>query len=269
MQTVNYQYAELLKEILANGKVRNDRTGVGTISTFSPSKLVFDLQQGFPLLSLKKVSLKNIATELIWMLKGDTNTAYLHQHGCKIWDEWADADGNLGKIYGHQWRNLKGNDQIQSLIHNIKNDPFSRRLIVNAWNASDLKEMRLTPCHCFFQCYVDSGKLHLKLVQRSWDVFLGAPYNIASYALLMHILARETGLFVGRLIIEAGDAHIYKNHLPQVEELLSRCNSYTQFQPMPALVFNTENTQFDKYAPTDFSLVGYNPLPAIPAPVAI
>ena len=269
MQTVNYQYAQLLDQILTHGKERNDRTGVGTISLFSPQKLEFDLQRGFPLLSLKKVSLKNIATELLWFLRGDTNTAYLHEHGCKIWDAWADADGNLGKIYGYQWRRLPENDQIQTLINGIKNDPFSRRLIVNAWNAAELKDMNLTPCHCFFQCYVDCGYLHLKLVQRSWDVFLGAPYNIASYALLMHILARETGLFVGRLIIEAGDAHIYKNHLPQVKELLSRCNSHTQFQPQPALVFNTENTAFDGYAPSDFSLVGYNPLPAIHAPVAV
>jgi len=269
MQTVNYQYAELLDQILTHGKERADRTGVGTISLFSPQRLEFNLQNGFPLLSLKKVSIKNIATELLWFLRGDTNTAYLHQHGCKIWDDWADENGDLGKIYGFQWRRLAGNDQIKSLIHNIKNDPFSRRLIVSAWNAEQLKDMNLTPCHCFFQCYVDSGKLDLKLVQRSWDVFLGAPYNIASYALLMHILARETGLFVGRLIIEAGDAHIYKNHVSQVRELLERCNSHTQFRPDPTLLIATENTAFDGYEPTDFKLIGYNPLPPISAPVAV
>lgn len=269
-QTVNYQYAELLKEILANGKVRKDRTGVGTISTFSPSKLVFDLQQGFPLLSLKKVSLKNIATELIWMLKGDTNIEYLHQHNCKIWDDWADGEGNLGKIYGHQWRNLAGNDQMQTLVDNIKNDPFSRRLIVNAWNASELKEMSLTPCHCFFQCYVDEGKLDLSVMLRAADFFIGTPYNIAQYALLTHILARATGLRVGRLIVNfVGDAHIYLNHLKQVEELLSRCNDKTMYDDMPTLVINTENTVFDKYEPNDFKVIGYDPLPAIHAPIAV
>lgn len=270
MSTVNFQYARLLKEILYSGnKERQDRTGVGTISVFSPQRLEFDLRDGFPIVSLKKVSIKNIATELIWMLNGDTNTAFLHQHNCKIWDDWADSEGNLGKIYGHQWRNLEGNDQMQNLINGIKNDPFSRRHIVNAWNANELGQMSLTPCHAFFQCYVDNGYLDLVMYQRSWDTFLGASYNIAQYALLNHIIARATGLQPRRLIINAGDAHIYLNHKEQVKELLSRCDFDTMYGKMPTLVIDTDNTTFDKYEPKHFKLVGYEPLPPIHAPIAV
>ena len=215
------QYLELLEDIMKNGVDGSDRTGTGTRSVFG-RQLRFDLQQGFPLVTTKKLHLKSIIYELLWFIKGDTNIQYLKDNGVKIWDGWADENGDLGNIYGKQWRDCNGVDQLQVAINNIKNDPKSRRIIVDSWNVGELGTMALTPCHCLFQFYVANGKLSCQLYQRSADVFLGVPFNIASYALLTHMIANICDLEVGEFIHTFGDAHIYNNHFNQVKTQLSR-----------------------------------------------
>jgi len=263
------QYNQLLLSIMQYGVQRQDRTGVGTVSLFAPSQLRFNLSKGLPLVGVKKVSFKNIVTELLWIIKGDTNTKFLKDNKCTIWDEWADENGDLGKIYGYQWRKANGIDQIKNLIQGLKTDPFSRRHIVSAWNVSELKEMALTPCHHLFQCYVTKAKegkdlLSLHLSQRSADTFIGLPYNIASYAILTELLARAAGLRAGELIISLGDAHIYANHIDQCKEIANRMPP-----PMPTLKINTENTDIDNYEIADFELVGYTHLGIVKGDVAV
>ena len=216
-------YLELLQHIIDNGTKKSDRTGTGTTSCFG-YQMRFDLQKGFPMVTTKKLHVKSIIYELLWFLKGDTNIAYLKEHGVRIWDEWADADGNLGPVYGHQWRSWTGADgqtydQIKDVLHQIKTNPDSRRMIVNAWNVADLPKMKLSPCHALFQFYVANGKLSCQLYQRSADVFLGVPFNIASYALLTHMVAQVTNLKVGDFVHSLGDAHLYLNHLEQAREI--------------------------------------------------
>lgn len=280
--TAESQYLDIAAHILTHGEERQDRTGTGTKSLFSPPAINIDLNEGFPLLTTKEVDFKNICTELFWMLNGDTNIAYLKKHGCNIWNEWADADGDLGWVYGKQWRtwedyqtgvDIDGEpclndiatiDQISELIDGLQNNPYSRRHIVSAWNVGELNYMNLPPCHCFFQCYVSSKGLSLKMYQRSADWFLGVPYNIASYALLTHLLAHRVGLPVHRLIITYGDAHIYKNHVKQVKKQLIR-DSYE----LPKLeVLKTTGILTDMQH--DFvKLTGYKHHPAIRAKVSV
>lgn len=256
-------YHTLLKTILEEGTNKSDRTGTGTRSIFG-YQMRFNLQKGFPLLTTKKVHFKSIVHELIWFLKGDTNIKYLKENGVSIWDEWADENGNLGRVYGAQWRNFGGIDQINDLLHSLKNNPDSRRMIVSAWNPVDVPQMALPPCHTLWQCYVADGKLSLQLYQRSADVFLGLPFNIASYALLTHMLAQVSGLEVGDLIMTLGDAHLYKNHFEQTNLQLTR-----EERELPTLELNKEiNSIFDfKYE--DIVVKNYNPHPAIKAPVAV
>jgi len=268
-----YQYQELLQSILNYGQQREDRTGVGTVSLFAPAQMRFNLNKGFPLVGVKKVSLKNVAAELLWMLSGSTNTKDLKAilPSCKIWDAWADKDGDLGKIYGYQWRKADGIDQVAKLIAGIKGDPFSRRHIVNSWNVRDLPEMALTPCHNEFQCYVSKANdggvnyLSLRVGVRSNDFFIGTPYNIAQYALLTHLIARATGLRVGELVyIATGDAHIYLAHLEQVKTLLQRTPP-----AMPKLIIKTDNTDIDGYNLNDFALDGYTHLGELKGEIAV
>ncbi len=256
-------YHTLLKTILEEGTNKSDRTGTGTRSIFG-YQMRFNLQKGFPLLTTKKVHLKSIVHELIWFLKGDTNIKYLKENGVSIWDEWADENGNLGKVYGAQWRNFGGIDQINELVYSLKNNPDSRRMIVSAWNPVDVPTMALPPCHTLWQCYVADNKLSLQLYQRSADVFLGLPFNIASYALLTHMLAQVSGLEVGDLIMTLGDAHLYSNHFEQANLQLSR-----EERELPTLEINKEiNSIFDfKYE--DIIIKNYNPHPAIKAKVAV
>ena len=265
------QYHDLLKEVLYHGTESEDRTGTGTVSLFSPKEMHFDLRHGFPLVTTKKVFWKGVVEELLWFLRGETNIKSLVDKGVHIWDEWADKDGNLGPVYGAQWRDWGGFDkktfgidQIANLIQGIKDDPFSRRHIISAWNVADLDRMALAPCHCFFQVYVRDGRLSLKLYQRSADLFLGVPFNIASYALLTHLLAHQTGLKPGKFIHSFGDAHIYLNHMDQVQQQLRR-------HPMdlPKLHIYTQHDDISKYEFGDFILEGYDPWPAIKAPVAV
>lgn len=264
------QYKNLLTEIMQRGQRRSERTGTGAVSLFAPQELRFNLEEGFPILTTKKVHFKSVVTELLWFLKGSTNTAFLNRNGVTIWDEWADENGELGAVYGKQWRKWTTQhgariDQIAGLIDQLKTNPTSRRHIVSAWNVADLDKMALPPCHAFFQCYVDnSGGLDLKMYQRSADAFLGVPFNIASYALLCHLLARAASLKPRRLIISFGDAHIYNNHFEQVETLLSRPPL-----ELPTLKFNTDNTDIDSYNISDFELHNYKPHPAIKAPIAV
>lgn len=256
-------YHTLLKTILEEGADKSDRTGTGTRSIFG-YQMRFNLQKGFPLLTTKKVHFKSIVHELIWFLKGDTNIKYLKDNGVSIWDEWADENGNLGRVYGAQWRNFGGIDQINDLLNSLKNNPDSRRMIVSAWNPVDVPNMALPPCHTLWQCYVADGKLSLQLYQRSADVFLGLPFNIASYALLTHMLAQVSGLEVGDLIMTLGDAHLYKNHFEQANLQLTR-----EERELPTLELNKEiNSIFDfKYE--DIVVKNYNPHAAIKAPVAV
>ena len=261
------QYIQFLKHILSNGVKKSDRTGTGTLSTFG-YQMRFDLQQGFPLMTTKKVHTKSIIYELLWFLRGDSNLKYLQQHGVSIWNEWADPDGNLGPIYGKQWRNWetkKGQsiDQISNLIEGIKQDPDSRRHIVNAWNVGELAEMALSPCHILFQFYVANGKLSCQLYQRSADAFLGVPFNIASYALLVHMIAQQCALDVGEFIWTGGDCHLYLNHLPQANIQILR-----ERYPLPRLKMNQKNSIND-YQYEDFQFIGYQSHPHIKAPVAI
>ncbi|MDD5152605.1 MAG: thymidylate synthase [Candidatus Pacebacteria bacterium] len=262
------QYQDLLKHILKNGVKKKDRTGVGTLSVFGYN-MRFDLSKGFPLLTTKKVPFRLIVHELLWFLKGDTNIKYLVDNDVHIWDEWADKDGNLGPVYGHQWRKWQGadgkiHDQISSLIEQIKNNPSSRRLIISAWNVADLPKMALAPCHCLFQFYVAKGKLSCQLYQRSCDTFLGVPFNIASYSLLTMMIAKVCGLRPGEFVWDGGDVHLYLNHIKQAKLLLSR-----RPRPLPRVVINPKIKDIFKFKFEDFKLVGYNPHEAIKAQIAV
>jgi thymidylate synthase len=262
------QYLDLLQHILDNGAHKTDRTGTGTQSVFG-YQMRFDLQQGFPLVTTKKVHLKSIIHELLWFLKGETNIAYLKDHNVKIWDEWADENGELGPVYGKQWRSWEGKDgkvidQVTDLIKQIKTSPDSRRLIISAWNVADLPEMALMPCHTLFQFYVADGKLSCQLYQRSADVFLGVPFNIASYALLTMMIAQVCDLEPGDFIHTFGDVHIYSNHQEQVQLQLSR----TPF-PLPQMKLNAAVKDIFGFSFEDFTLENYQSHPAIKAPVAV
>jgi len=261
-------YLEFLSHILKNGVAKTDRTGTGTISTFG-YQMRFDLQQGFPLVTTKKVHLKSIIHELLWFLRGDTNTKYLNENGVTIWDEWADSQGNLGPVYGKQWRAWRmadGNtvDQVARVITEIKTNPDSRRLIISAWNVGELAEMKLPPCHLLIQFYVANKKLSCQLYQRSADAFLGVPFNIASYALLTHMIAQQCDLMVGEFVWTGGDCHIYSNHLEQVKLQLSR----TPLAP-PKLIIKNMPASISDYKFEDFEVVGYEFHPPIKAPVAV
>ena len=262
------QYLNLLRHILKNGVVKADRTGTGTISTFG-YQMRFNLADGFPLVTTKKVHLKSIIHELLWFLAGDTNVKYLQDNGVRIWNEWADAQGNLGHIYGYQWRSwpdYRGGhiDQIADVVKTIRENPDSRRIIVSAWNVADIDNMNLPPCHCFFQFYVAEGRLSVQLYQRSADCFLGVPFNIASYALLTMMMAQVCDLRPGDFIHTLGDAHIYLNHLEQVELQLQR-----QPRPLPRMVINPEVKDIFAFRYDDFHLEDYDPWPSIKAPVSV
>ena len=261
-------YLELLQHILNKGTRKQDRTGTGTISTFG-YQMRFDLQKGFPLVTTKKLHLRSIIYELLWFLKGDTNIKYLNDHKVRIWNEWADENGDLGPVYGHQWRswgapNGKHIDQISEIIDQIKNNPDSRRIIVSAWNVADIPQMALAPCHALFQFYVADGKLSLQLYQRSADVFLGVPFNIASYCLLLHMVAQVCNLKVGEFIHTFGDVHIYNNHIDQVNLQLTR-----EPRPLPTLKLNPDRKDIFSFKYEDFSIDGYDPHPHIKAEVAV
>jgi thymidylate synthase len=262
------QYQQLLKHILDNGVDKNDRTGTGTRSVFA-YQMRFNLQDGFPLVTTKKCHLKSIIYELLWFLQGDTNIKYLTEHSVKIWDEWADENGDLGPVYGKQWRSWQGFDgqvvdQIKELIHQIKTNPDSRRMIVSAWNVAELPKMKLMPCHCLFQFYVANNKLSCQLYQRSADVFLGVPFNIASYALLTMMIAQVCDLEVGEFIWTGGDTHLYSNHFEQTNLQLTR----TPF-PLPTMKINGEVKDIFSFKFEDFELLNYQCHPAIKAPVAV
>jgi thymidylate synthase len=261
-------YHDLMRHVLEQGHKKEDRTGTGTLSVFG-YQMRFDLAEGFPLLTTKKVHLKSIIYELLWFLQGSTNIAYLKAHGVTIWDEWADANGNLGPVYGYQWRNWPKPDgthidQITQVINAINKNPDSRRLIVSAWNVADVDQMKLPPCHAFFQFYVADGKLSCQLYQRSADIFLGVPFNIASYALLTMMVAQVCGLKLGDFVHTLGDAHIYLNHLDQVNEQLSR-----DYRPLPTMHINPAVQDIFSFKFDDFTLENYDPHPAIKAPVAV
>jgi thymidylate synthase len=261
-------YHDLLRRVLAEGTRKSDRTGTGTLSVFG-HQLRFDLAQGFPLVTTKKLHLKSIVHELLWFLAGDTNIAYLKANGVSIWDEWADANGNLGPVYGEQWRSWKKPDggtvdQIRWVLDEIRRNPDSRRLVVSAWNPADIDKMALAPCHCLFQFYVADGKLSCQLYQRSADIFLGVPFNIASYALLTHMVAHVTGLGVGDFVHTFGDAHLYSNHMEQANLQLTR-----EPRPLPVLKLNPAVTSLFDFHFDDVVIEGYDPYPAIRAPVAV
>ncbi len=262
------QYLDLLNHILEHGTQKGDRTGTGTRSVFG-YQMRFDLSQGFPLLTTKKLHLKSIIHELLWFLKGDTNARYLQENGVRIWNEWADEDGNLGHIYGYQWRSWPAYDggaidQITEAVEAIKNNPDSRRIIVSAWNVADLPNMNLPPCHAFFQFYVADGRLSLQLYQRSADTFLGVPFNIASYALLLMMMAQVTGLEAGDFVHTLGDTHIYNDHVEQVKLQLTR-----EPRQLPRMVINPEVKSIFDFKYEDFSLEGYDPHPHIKGKVSV
>ena len=262
------QYLDLLRYILKEGSVKSDRTGTGTKSVFG-YQMRFNLEEGFPLLTTKKVHLKSIIYELMWFIAGDTNIKYLNDHGVTIWDEWADKDGNLGPVYGHPWRSWpapdgKTIDQLANVVEQIKRNPDSRRLIVSAWNPAEVDKMALPPCHSLFQFYVTDGKLSCQLYQRSADVFLGVPFNIASYALLTMMVAQGCGLKPGDFVHTLGDAHIYLNHLEQVNTQLSR-----EPRTLPTMRLNPEKKDIFSFEYEDFTLEGYDPWPVIKAPIAV
>lgn len=262
------QYHDLLKRVLAEGVAKTDRTGTGTKSVFG-HQMRFDLSEGFPLVTTKKVHLKSIVHELLWFLTGNTNIGYLQQNGVSIWNEWADAQGNLGPVYGSQWRSWRGadgrvTDQISQVIEQIKANPDSRRLIVSAWNVGEIDQMALPPCHAFFQFYVAQGRLSCQLYQRSADLFLGVPFNIASYALLTLMMAQVTGLDPGEFVHTLGDAHIYLNHFDQVQLQLSR-----EARPLPRMKLNPAVRSIFDFKYEDFTLEGYDPHPAIKGQVAV
>jgi thymidylate synthase len=262
------QYHDLLRLVLDKGQPRADRTGTGTLSIFG-AQARFDLQETFPLLTTKKLHLKSIVYELLWFLRGDTNIRYLNEHGVTIWNEWADEDGNLGRVYGAQWRDWRGEngvpvDQIDNVIAQIKSNPQSRRLIVSAWNPAEVDKMALPPCHVLFQFYVQNGELSCQLYQRSADLFLGVPFNIASYSLFTLMVAQVCDLKPGEFVHTFGDLHLYRNHLEQAREQLSRsCRSLPRMELNPAIK-NIYDFKFE-----DFELVGYDPHPAIKAPIAV
>lgn len=262
------QYTELLERIKREGVVKSDRTGTGTKSVFG-HQMRFNLEDGFPVLTTKKLHLKSIIYELLWFLRGDTNVRYLNEHGVSIWDEWADANGDLGHVYGYQWRSWPtpggGHiDQIAQVLDSIRNNPDSRRHIVSAWNVAEIDDMALPPCHALFQFYVADGRLSCQLYQRSADVFLGVPFNIASYALLTMMVAQVTGLRAGDFVHTLGDAHIYLNHVEQVELQLSR-----ETRALPVMTINPEVKSLFDFRYEDFSLEGYDPHPGIKAPIAV
>lgn len=259
------QYLDLLRDIMENGVDKTDRTGVGTRSVFG-RQMRFDLSEGFPLLTTKKVHLKSVIYELLWFLRGDTNIKYLQEHGVRIWNEWADENGDLGPVYGSQWRNWNGEgiDQIANVINTLKNNPNDRRMIVSAWNVSKIPEMRLPPCHMMFQFYTANGKLSCMLYQRSCDMFLGVPFNIASYSLLTMMIAQVCGLKPGEFIHTLGDTHIYRNHFEQVKEQLSR----TPY-PLPQMKINPDVKDINDFKYEDFELLNYRCHDAIKAPVAV
>ena len=262
------QYLQLLNRILPEGVKKDDRTGTGTLSVFG-NQMRFDLSDGFPLLTTKKLHLKSIIYELLWFLRGDTNIKYLKDHGVSIWDEWADANGELGPVYGHQWRSwpdYNGGtiDQISAVIDQIKHHPESRRMIVSAWNVAEVPQMALPPCHCLFQFYVANGKLSLQLYQRSADTFLGVPFNIASYALLLMMVAQVTGLKPGEFIHTTGDTHLYLNHIEQAKLQLSR-----EPRPLPTMRLNPDVKDIFSFKYEDFQLENYNPWPHIKAEVSV
>ena len=261
-------YLDLLEHVLERGTVKADRTGTGTRSVFG-WQMRFDLAQGFPLVTTKKLHLRSIIHELLWFLRGDTNIGYLKEHNVSIWDEWADANGDLGPVYGKQWRSWAGADgrtfdQIAWVVEEIRRNPDSRRLIVSAWNVAELEQMALMPCHSLFQFYVADGKLSCQLYQRSGDIFLGVPFNIASYALLTHMVAQVCGLEVGDFVHTLGDAHLYANHLEQAREQLTRTP-----RALPTLVLNPAITALEDFRFEDIAIEGYDPHPAIRAPVAV
>ena len=262
------QYLDLLDEVLREGTAKEDRTGTGTLSVFG-RQLRFDLDQGFPLLTTKQLHLKSIIYELLWFLSGDTNVRYLQEHGVRIWNEWADDRGDLGHVYGYQWLSWPDYDggsidQIATIVDDIRRTPDSRRLIVSAWNVADLPRMNLPPCHLLFQFYVADGRLSLQLYQRSADLFLGVPFNIASYALLLQMTAQVTGLRPGDFILTLGDAHIYRNHLDQVRLQLSRTP-----RPLPRMELNPARSSLFDFRYDDFRLVGYDPHPHIAGSVSV
>ena len=262
------QYLDLLRHIRANGVMKEDRTGTGTQSVFG-YQMRFDLSEGFPLLTTKKVHLKSIIYELLWFIAGDTNVKYLQDHGVTIWDEWADENGDLGPVYGHQWRSWPASnggaiDQLSMVIDTIRRNPDSRRMLVTAWNPAEVDKMALPPCHCLFQFYVADGKLSCQLYQWSADVFLGVPFNIASYALLTMMIAQVSGLKPGEFVHTTGDTHIYRNHFEQVATQLSR-----EPRPLPRMRLNPDVKSIFDFRYEDFTLEGYDPWPAIKAPVAV
>ena len=262
------QYLDLLHRILEEGKVKTDRTGTGTKSVFG-HQMRFNLEDGFPVLTTKKLHLKSIIYELLWFLKGDTNVKYLQEHGVSIWNEWADENGDLGPVYGHQWRSWPDHhggtiDQIQNVIDLIKHHPDSRRMLVTAWNPADIGEMALPPCHCLFQFYVADGRLSLQLYQRSADTFLGVPFNIASYALLLQMMAQVTGLKAGDFIHTTGDTHLYLNHIEQAKLQLTRTP-----RELPQMKLNPDVKSLFDFRYEDFELLNYNPWPHIKAEVAV
>ena len=262
------QYLNLLNRILTEGTQKGDRTGTGTLSIFG-HQMRFDLRDGFPLLTTKKLHLKSIIYELLWFLRGDTNVRYLQEHGVRIWNEWADENGELGPVYGHQWRSwpdYKGGtiDQIKNVVEMIKHNPDSRRMLVTAWNPAEVEDMALPPCHCLFQFYVADGRLSLQRYQRSADSFLGVPFNIASYALLLQMIAQVTGLEAGEFIHTTGDTHLYLNHLEQAKLQLTR-----EPRPLPKMKINPDVKDIFDFKYEDFELIGYDPLPHISGVVAV
>ncbi len=261
-------YLDLMRHVLEHGTKKDDRTGTGTLSVFG-WQMRYALDEGFPLVTTKKCHLRSIIHELLWFLRGDTNIGYLKDNGVSIWDEWADAQGDLGPVYGHQWRTWPARDggsidQISEVVKTLKTNPDSRRIIVSAWNVADLDRMALAPCHAFFQFYVADGRLSCQLYQRSADIFLGVPFNIASYALLTMMMAQVTGLKPGDFVHTLGDAHLYLNHLDQAREQLAR-----EPRPLPRMRINPEVTDIFAFRFEDFTLEGYDPHPAIKAPVAV
>ena len=262
------QYLDLMRHVLQHGTRKQDRTGTGTLSVFG-HQMRFDLARGFPLLTTKKVHTKSIIHELLWFLRGDTNIRYLKEHGVSIWDEWANENGDLGPVYGSQWRSWPAADgrqidQISQVVRDIRQNPDSRRLIVSAWNVADIERMALPPCHLLFQFYVAEARLSCQLYQRSADIFLGVPFNIASYALLTMMIAQVTGLKPGEFIHTLGDAHLYLNHLEQVQTQLTR-----EPRPLPSMRLNPEKTSLFDFEFDDFELLNYDPHPSIKAPVAV
>ena len=262
------QYLDLMRHVLEHGAVKDDRTGTGTLSVFG-YQMRFDLQQGFPLLTTKKLHLKSIVYELLWFLRGDTNIGYLKEHGVSIWDEWADAQGELGPVYGSQWRAWPSPDgqhidQISRVLEQLRSDPNSRRIIVSAWNVAELEQMALQPCHALFQFYVAEGRLSCQLYQRSCDVFLGVPFNIASYALLTQMIAQQCDLEIGEFIWTGGDVHLYRNHLEQVRTQLNRTP-----RALPQLQIKRRPASLFEYQFEDFEILNYDPWPVIKAPIAV